>query len=138
MWVYWQSVPSHWREIPSRYRLEGSRCKSCGRATIPPEKFCPFCGSKDVERVRLPRRGKVSTFSVVWNAPRGYEYYTPYVIAQVELEDGTVLTGQLTDVDPATVKEGMEVEMVIRKMRVSGESGLIAYSYKFRPVLGRD
>ncbi len=135
MWAYWQSVPAHWRELPVRYRLEGGRCKDCGHTTIPREAVCPACGSTNVEMVKLPRRGKVVNYTVVWNAPRGYEYYTPYVLAIVELEDGTRVMSQLTDVAPSEVKEGMNVEMVIRKTRVSGESGLIAYSYKFRPVI---
>ncbi len=136
MWAYWQSVPAHWRELPARYRLEGGRCKDCGHKTLPEEGVCPVCGSRNIERVALPRRGRVINYSVIWNAPRGYEYYTPYVVALIELEDGTRVFSQLTDVHPEEVKEGMEVEMVIRKTRVSGESGLIAYSYKFRPVLG--
>lgn len=136
MWAYWQSVPAHWREIPARYRLEGVRCKDCGHVTIPDGKVCPACGSRNIERIKLPRKGKVLNYSVIWNAPRGYEYYTPYVVALIELEDGTRIFSQLTDVNPEEVKEGMEVEMVIRKTRVSGESGLIAYSYKFRPLLG--
>lgn len=136
MWAYWQSVPAHWREIPARYRLEGGKCKDCGYATLPDEKICPACGSRNIERIMLPRRGRVINYSVIWNAPRGYEYYTPYVVALIELEDGTRIFSQLTDVHPEEVKEGIEVEMVIRKIRVSGESGLIAYSYKFRPILG--
>ncbi len=135
MWAYWQSVPAHWRELPARYRLEGGRCRDCGHKTLPEEKVCPACGSKNIEKVALPRRGKVVNYSVIWNAPRGYEYYTPYVVALIELDDGTRVFSQLTDVHPEEVEEGMEVEMVIRKTRVSGESGLIAYSYKFRPVL---
>jgi len=136
MWGYWQSVPAHWREIPARYRLEGGKCKDCGHVMIPNEKVCPVCGSRNIEKIRLPRRGKVINYSIIWNAPRGYEYYTPYIVALIELEDGARIFSQLTDVHPEEVKEGMEVEMVIRKTRVSGESGLIAYSYKFRPLLG--
>ncbi len=135
MWAYWQSVPAHWRELPARYRLEGGKCRDCGHTTLPDEMVCPVCGSKNIERINLPRRGKVVNYSVIWNAPRGYEYYTPYVVALIELEDGTRIFSQLTDVHPDEVREGMEVEMVLRKTRVSGESGLIAYSYKFRPVM---
>ncbi len=135
MWAYWLSVPEHWREIPARYRLEGGECQDCGYRMIPKREVCPKCGSKNVKQVSLPRKGKVVEYTKVWNPPRGYEYYTPYVMALVELEDGTRLMAQLTDVDPDDVKPGMEVEMVLRKVRVSGESGIIAYGYKFRPVL---
>ncbi|MEM3446402.1 MAG: Zn-ribbon domain-containing OB-fold protein [Candidatus Korarchaeum sp.] len=138
MWAYWVSVPSHWREIPARYRLEGGLCKNCGHTMLPKEDVCPSCGSRDVVTKQLPRRGKVVNYSVVWNAPRGYEYYTPYVVALVRLEDGTMLLSQLTDIDPSQVTEGMDVEMVLRKVRVSGESGIIAYAYKFRPLIKSD
>ncbi len=135
MWAYWQSVPAHWREIPARYRLEGGKCRDCGYTMIPKEDVCPVCGSTNIETIKLPRKGKILNHTVVWNAPRGYEYYTPYVLAIVELEDGSRVMAQLTDISPSEVKEGMEVEMVIRKTKVSGESGIIAYSYKFRPVI---
>lgn len=135
MWAYWLSVPAHWRELPARYRLEGGLCRSCGHTMLPKEEVCPICGSKDIVTKQLPRRGKVISYSVIWNAPRGYEYYTPYIVALIELEDGAKLMSQLTDVEPSQVTEGMEVEMVLRKVRVSGESGIIAYAYKFRPLL---
>jgi uncharacterized OB-fold protein len=135
MWAYWLSVPAHWRELPARYRLEGGLCRSCGHTMLPKGEVCPICGSKDIVTKQLPRRGKVISYSVIWNAPRGYEYYTPYIVALIELEDGTRLMSQLTDVEPSQVTEGMEVEMVLRKVRVSGESGIIAYAYKFRPLL---
>lgn len=135
MWAYWLSVPAHWRELPARYRLEGGLCRSCGHTMLPKGEVCPICGSKDIATKQLPRRGKIISYSVIWNAPRGYEYYTPYIVALIELEDGTRLMSQLTDVEPSQVTEGMEVEMVLRKVRVSGESGIIAYAYKFRPLL---
>ncbi|RDD53704.1 MAG: Zn-ribbon domain-containing OB-fold protein [Candidatus Korarchaeota archaeon NZ13-K] len=138
MWAYWLSVPSHWREIPARYRLEGGICRSCGHTMLPKEDICPVCGSRDIAVKQLPRRGTVVNYSVIWNAPRGYEYYTPYIIALVRLEDGTMVLSQLTDVTPSEVAEGMEVEMVLRKVRVSGESGIIAYAYKFRPLMRGD
>jgi len=135
MWAYWLSVPAHWRELPARYRLEGGLCSNCGHTMFPKGEVCPICGSKDIVTKQLPRRGKVISYSVIWNAPRGYEYYTPYIVALIELEDGTKLMSQLTDIEPSQVTEGMEVEMVLRKVRVSGESGIIAYAYKFRPLL---
>lgn len=138
MWAYWVSVPSHWREIPARYRLEGGQCKSCGHTMLPKEDVCLSCGSRDIIARKLPRKGKIVNYSIIWNAPRGYEYYTPYIVALVRLEDGTMLLSQLTDVDPSQVAEDMEVEMVLRKVRVSGESGIIAYAYKFRPLIKSD
>jgi len=72
---------------------------------------------------------------VVRQAPEGYEEFVPYTVALVRLEEGPLVTAQLTDVDHKEVKIGMEVEMVTRKLREEGEDGLIIYGYKFRPQL---
>jgi hypothetical protein len=51
------------------------------------------------------------------------------------LDDGPLLSAQLTDVDSDAVTIGMKVEMVTRKLREKGDSRLIIYGYKFRPLL---
>jgi hypothetical protein len=53
----------------------------------------------------------------------------------IKLEEGPLITAQLTDTDSEEVKIGMPVEMVTRKLRTQGEEGLIVYGYKFRPQL---
>jgi hypothetical protein len=59
----------------------------------------------------------------------------PYTVALVKLEEGPLVTAQLTDVAPNEVEIGMPVEMVTRKLRTQGDEGLIIYGYKFRPRL---
>ncbi|MFO3797026.1 MAG: Zn-ribbon domain-containing OB-fold protein, partial [Anaerolineales bacterium] len=57
-------------------------------------------------------------------------------VALIKLEEGPLVTAQLTDVAPQEVQIGMPVEMVTRKLRNDGdERGLILYGYKFRPRL---
>ncbi len=53
----------------------------------------------------------------------------------VRLEEGPLVTSQLTDVDGVDLVIGMEVEMVTRKIQDSSEHGYIVYGYKFRPLL---
>ncbi|WP_297535743.1 OB-fold domain-containing protein, partial [Thermococcus sp.] len=78
---------------------------------------------------------RVLTWTIVRNPPSGFEYYKPYPLALVQLEEGPVVLAQLTDVDPEEIYEGMEVEAVTRKVREFEEDGIILYAYKFRPVL---
>ena len=82
-------------------------------------------------------QGELYSFSVMYNAPRGYEDQLPYVIALIKLDEGPMVTAQLTDVDHEQVEIGMRVEMVTRKIREDGPEGQIIYGYKFRPVLAR-
>jgi len=82
-------------------------------------------------------QGQVYSYSTVYHSPRGFEEFTPYTVALVRLEEGPMVTAQLTDVDAHHVRIGMPVEMVTRKVQGGGEEGTIVYGYKFRPVVGQ-
>jgi uncharacterized OB-fold protein len=71
----------------------------------------------------------------VYQAPAGYEEFVPYTVALVQLDEGPIITAQLTDVDQDEVEIGMEVEMVTRRLREDGDDGLLVYGYKFRKPL---
>lgn len=85
--------------------------------------------------VTLPKRGKIITYTVMYTVPPNFEIFKPYIIALVQLEDGTYLTTQLTDCKPEEITLGMDVEAVIRKINEDGRDGIIYYAYKFRPML---
>ncbi|MDQ7030266.1 MAG: Zn-ribbon domain-containing OB-fold protein [Ardenticatenia bacterium] len=129
-------IPRNWRLRDQRYRLQGTRCASCGAHHFPPRPVCPRCRGRHVEPYRFTGRGRVYSYTVVYQAPEGFEQYVPYVVALVDLEEGVRVTAQLTDVDPEEVAIGMPVEMVLRKLGEEGERGLILYGYKFRPRIG--
>jgi uncharacterized OB-fold protein len=131
------AIPRFWREIGSRYNLYGSKCGSCGTLDFPPRTVCPMCGRRSVgkmERVKLKGNGTVVSYAVIHDAPPAYEMMKPYVLAIVEMEEGCRVTSQIIDVDPATVKIGMQVEAAFRKLGSEGEAGVIHYGYKFRPA----
>jgi uncharacterized OB-fold protein len=83
----------------------------------------------------LSGRGVVYSFSTMYNVPQGFEEQKPYTVALIKLDDGPMVTAQLTDVAPDEVRIGMPVEMVTRKLREDGPEGQIIYGYKFRPLL---
>jgi uncharacterized OB-fold protein len=85
----------------------------------------------------LSGHGAVYTFSTMYNVPKGFEDQAPYTVAIVKLDEGPMVTAQLTDVNHDQVTIGMRVEMVTRKLKEEGPEGQIIYGYKFRPVLAR-
>ncbi len=87
------------------------------------------------EEQAMSGRGEIYSYSTMYNAPVGYEEQKPYTVALVRLEEGPLVTSQLTDVDPEDVHIGLHVEMVTRKLREEGAEGQIIYGYKFRPIL---
>lgn len=84
-------------------------------------------------------RGEVYSFTVVSRnaSPTDFLEFSPYLVALVRLEEGPLVTVQLTDVDRKDVYIGMPVEMVTRVLTRNGDSGLIVYGFKFRPVLAK-
>lgn len=83
----------------------------------------------------LSGRGEIYSFTTMYNVPQGFEEQKPYTIGLIKLDEGPMVTAQLTDVDSKDVKIGMRVEMVTRKLREDGNEGQIIYGYKFRPLL---
>jgi len=129
------SVPRYWRETKYRYRLIGERCKGCGSVFFPRNEVCLDCGSREMEECGLGDSGRVVTWTVVRSPPAGYEKYAPYVVALVELDGGARVLSQLVDVEPEQVEAGMRVEAAFRRVKEDGDSGIIEYGYKFRPVI---
>jgi len=128
------SVPRSWRNQIPRYRLLGEMCKSCGAKYFPSRPICK-CGSTEFEPYKLVEKGTVVTWTVITNPPLGYEKYTPYVVALVELEDGVKILTQIVDIQVDEISKGMKVEAVFRKVKEDGIDGIIQYGYKFRPVI---
>ncbi|MEM4190146.1 MAG: OB-fold domain-containing protein [Candidatus Caldarchaeum sp.] len=127
--------PAYWRSKPFIYRLEGSRCTVCGHFHPHKRFVCRRCGSQRLDDDRLPSTGRLLHHTLVFQPQQGFENNTPYVVGWVEMDDGTQLVGQITDCEPETLKPGTSVEHVVRRIKVDGDSRLIVYGVKFRPVV---
>jgi uncharacterized OB-fold protein len=129
------SVIRNWRIREQRYRLVGEACEKCGAKIFPPRDVCPECEGPAKTPFAFSGRGEVYSYSTVYSAPRGFEEFAPYTVALVRLEEGPLITAQLTDVDADSLRIGMPVEMVTRKVQSGGDEGVVVYGYKFRPVI---
>ncbi len=129
-------IPRHWRLKKQRYALVGEVCPHCHTKIFPPRDVCPSCHGEARELYTFRGKGEVYSFTTIYEAPSGFETQVPYTVALIRLEEGPLVTAQLTDVDASEVHIGMPVEMVTRKIREDGdERGMIIYGYKFRPAM---
>ncbi len=130
-------IPRHWRLKKQRYALTGEVCPHCEAHIFPPRDVCPECGEEAKTAYQFSGRGVVYSYAHVYqNAPEGFAGQAPYTVALVKLDEGPLVTAQLTDLEDRQVEIGMPVEMVTRRLRSDGdERGMIVYGYKFRPVL---
>ena len=126
-------IARNWRVKQQRYSLKGELCHHCGSHVFPPRDVCPDCSKPAYDPYQLSGRGEVYSHTTIYDAPAGFEAQAPCSLALIRLEEGPMLTAQLTDIDPNEVHIGLPVEMVTRKLSVDGEEGLIQYGYKFRP-----
>ncbi|HEX58854.1 MAG TPA: hydroxymethylglutaryl-CoA synthase [Methanomicrobia archaeon] len=127
------SVPAYMRNMPYKLRLVGFKCKSCGEINLPRRRICRRCEKpSEFEEVKLSRRGRLYTFTIVEYGPPGLE--RKYAIGVAELKEGVRLIGRLTDCKPEDAKVDMPVELVLRKVIERG--GLVEYGYAFRPLRG--
>ena len=95
---------------------------------------CPRCVKKDtMAEVHLSGKGKIDTFSTCFAALPGFP--APTIQGYINLEEGARIWSLITGTEPsdAALKIGMDVELVIEKLRGDAEGNEIM-SYKFRPV----
>ena len=129
-------IARHWRLKQQRYGLVGEVCPHCSAKIFPPRDVCPNCGGEAKTTFAFSGKGEVFSYTTIYEAPTGFDENAPYTVALVKLEEGPLVTAQLTDLGSQPVEIGMPVEMVTRRLRQDGdERGMLIYGYKFRPVL---
>jgi uncharacterized OB-fold protein len=84
------------------------RCRNCATLRHPPRPMCPRCHSLDWDTQRASGRGTVYSF-VMPRHPQIPFFEDGYIVALVELEEGTRLVTNLVDVEPNEVAIGMPV-----------------------------
>ncbi|MBA4311161.1 MAG: hypothetical protein C0417_00885 [Chlorobiaceae bacterium] len=105
------------------------KCKRCGHIHYPYKTICKNCGENDhneFDIVPLPKKGKLLTYTTLYNPPSDYEVPT-LALGIVELEGGHRITGQLNIKNP---KIGMNVEgkvEVVRKEAYNKHLGMVFY-----------
>lgn len=98
--------------------------------------YSPNTTSMQREEFLLSGEGVVYSFTIVQDVPEEFTEYAPYSLALIQLDEGPIVTAQLTDLEPnEAIAIGDRVEMVTRKLTTEGQKGMIVYGYKFRKLL---
>ena len=99
---FWDGTKEH--------RLLIQRCVSCAQLRHPPRPMCPHCGSVEWDTVEASGRGTVYSFVMPHHPPYPWFEY-PYIVALIDLEEGTRLVSNLVGIAPDAVSTGMPVEV---------------------------
>lgn len=97
--------------------LVGSTCHACGTTTFPRQSSCPRCPSEQMDDRVLPRQGTLWSWTVQRFEPkppyRGPQPFEPYGVGYVDLGGLVLVESRLTESDPARLRIGDEVELVL-------------------------
>ena len=119
---FWDALRAH--------QLLIQRCASCSALRHPPRPMCPACNSLAWDTVAASGRGTVYSFVLPRHPPFPW-FDQDYIVALIELDEGTRLVSNLCEVAPTDVTIGMPVEVVFAHF----DDGLVLP--QFRPVAPR-
>lgn len=123
--------------------LLGSRCTECGNHMFPVQSGCNKCTGSSTEVVELARRGTLWTWTVQGFPPKAPPYagnvdpatFEAFGVGYVELPGQLKVETRLTEADPAKLKIGMEMEMVLVPLKTDADGNTVV-TFAFAPVAG--
>lgn len=117
---FWDGVTDH--------KLLIQRCARCATLRHPPRPMCPTCNSLEWDTVESSGKGTLYSFVMPQHPP--FPWFEPgYIVALVDLEEGTRLVSNLVDIDPDDAAIGMAVEVFYEHF----DDGLVLP--QFRPAV---
>jgi len=118
-------------EAAKRRELVIQKCNDCGNKNYPPTLYCPNCLSSNLEWVKVSGKGKIYSYTIVYEYPPP-SFKTPYIIALVELEEGVRMLSNIVDCNPEDVKIDMPVEVTFEDITKSFTLP------KFKPLIKKE
>jgi uncharacterized protein len=115
--------------------VEGKRCSACGAIAMRETLACPSCGGRGTQQIfHVSKEGRLHSYSIVHRSFPGVK--VPFVSAIVEMDDGSVLKGNLREVkpNPEELLFGMRVKMVFDDAGRVDREGNHYISYFFEPA----
>jgi uncharacterized protein len=122
-------------------RLKGSRCVTCGTHAFPSQKSCQRCAGTETEEVLLANEGTLWTFTIQGFPPKAPPFrgdadpatFVPFGVGYVELPGEVKVETRLTESDPAKLRIGMAMRMVLDVIGTD-EQGNEIVTYAFAPA----
>lgn len=116
-------------EAARRHELVMPRCMTCDHLFFYPRSECPRCLSNRLEWMRASGRGRLHTYTIVYQpANAAFRDDTPHIYAVVQLDEGPRMVSNVVQCDVDAVSVDMPLEAIFDD--VTPEWTLV----KFRPA----
>jgi uncharacterized protein len=110
--------------------LLGGRCRACSHHHFPRADICPYCASDQTEAAELSGSGRLWAWTAVTHPPPGYRGEVPYGFGVVELPEGLRVITRLTEADPARLRMGQPMHLVVEPLHTD-DDGRRVVTYAF-------
>ncbi|CAM4015045.1 Zn-ribbon domain-containing OB-fold protein [Bordetella tumulicola] len=106
---YWEAAAAH--------KLVIQECQACGARQFYPRGFCIACLSDQLQWMPCSGKGTIYTFTVNHRAAHSYmKERLPYVVAAIDLDEGTRMMANIVDSPPDAVHMGARVQVVFEDL----------------------
>ena len=114
-------VPSidnqYWFDKCKEHVLVLQQCKLCDQFNHPPRPNCAYCGSSNLHWIESTGRGTIYTFTVTRQpVSRPLLGRIPWVVVEVELNEGVHMISNLIDFQDDDLQIGMAVQVVFEQV----------------------
>lgn len=103
-------------------------CDQCGRSFFTPQVVCPHCQSSAWTYQKSAAKGRIYSHTTV-HRPPDPSFPSPYVIADVQVEEGWRMLTWIVNCDPESVRIDMPVQVCF----VPGPDGEVLPAFEPEP-----
>jgi uncharacterized OB-fold protein len=112
----------------------GRKCRKCGEYFVGAPVFCLNCSASDLEPGELSTQGILSTYTIIWTPPAGWQGAVPYILGSVHLPEGVEILTEVIDCPRENIKIGMKMELVLKSGGLDANGNEIMV-HKWKPVV---
>ena len=120
--------------------LVGNRCTQCGETYFPATRGCTRCCATAVEPCDLGDQGTLWSWTIQgfmpkapYNSGEDEAGFKPYGVGYVEMPSGIKIESRLTVADPARLRIGMTMKMILAPYGITSD-GCQLVTYAFDPA----
>jgi uncharacterized OB-fold protein len=112
--------------------LRAAACDACGKLHFPAGDACPYCGGVACRERLVGRSGTLFLHTAIASRPPGYRGELPFGFGVVELPEGLRVVTRLTEADPARLRQGQPMRLVVTPLHTD-DDGTPVVSYAYAP-----
>ena len=110
-------------------RLRAASCDACARLHFPATESCPYCGGAACRERLVGADGTLFLHTAIASRPPGYRGVLPYGFGVIELSEGLRVVTRLTEADPARLRPGQAMRLVIEPLHDEEGASVVSYAY---------